>query len=93
MENKLNCWELKQCGREQGGPKAGELGVCPAALDSPANGINSGSKGGRICWAVAGTLCGGKKQGTFAEKRLSCISCEVYERIETEEGVGFQLKV
>ncbi len=93
MPSKQNCWEIKQCGREPGGAKMGDLGVCPAAVDSPANGVNSGSKGGRICWAVVGTLCGGKKQGTFAEKRLSCLSCEVFERIEAEEGDSFQLKV
>ncbi len=26
-----NCWDFKSCGREQGGTKAAELGVCPAA--------------------------------------------------------------
>jgi len=27
---KLNCWEFKKCGRQPGGPKVAELGVCPA---------------------------------------------------------------
>lgn len=28
---KLNCWEFKKCGREQGGILSAELGVCHAA--------------------------------------------------------------
>lgn len=66
---KLNCWEYIQCGREPQGTKTGESGICPAAEDSSFDGINSGKQAGRICWAVAGTLCKGKRQGSFAEKR------------------------
>jgi hypothetical protein len=29
--SKLNCWELKKCGREAGGAKSNEMGICPAA--------------------------------------------------------------
>lgn len=91
---KANCWELKKCGREPGGVKSAELGVCVAAEDTAVNGINSGRNGGRICWAVTGTLCGGKVQGSFAEKRLSCMSCEVFGQIKEEEGLGnFKLMV
>ena len=32
------------------------------------------------CWEVAGTLCGGKVQGRFAEKLGDCSLCEVYRR-------------
>ncbi|MGE5174112.1 MAG: two-CW domain-containing protein, partial [Betaproteobacteria bacterium] len=28
---KLNCWEHKKCGRQPGGHKVAELGVCPSA--------------------------------------------------------------
>ena len=28
-----NCWEIKKCGRETGGPKSKELGVCVAARE------------------------------------------------------------
>ncbi len=31
------------------------------------------------CWLLAGTLCGGKVQGKFAEKYGSCILCDVYK--------------
>ena len=75
-----------QCEREPGGVKADERGVCPAASDRSFDGINSGECGGRICWAVAGTFCGGKVQGTFAEKRQSCLGCKFYNKVQQEEG-------
>jgi hypothetical protein len=81
-----NCWEIKKCGREKGGKMSAEMGVCPAADDSACNGINSGKNGGRICWAVAGTFCGGKVQGDFAQKSVSCMSCEVFKQVKSEEG-------
>lgn len=83
---KLNCWEIKKCGREPGGVRTGDMGVCPAASDTAANGLNGGKNGGRICWAIAGTFCGGKVQGEFAQKQVSCMSCEVFKQIKREEG-------
>lgn len=85
---KLNCWEYKACGRESGGIKADELGVCPAASDRSFDGINTGKCAGRFCWAVAGTFCGGSIQGTFAEKRDSCLSCDFFKRVQEEEGTA-----
>lgn len=69
-----HCWELKQCGREQGGAKAAQLGVCPAWPDH-----------GRDCWAIAGTLCGGVVQGTFAEKLGNCQTCQFYQGVMSGE--------
>ena len=89
MSSNANCWEVKQCGRQPGGPKAGELGVCPAATASMA-GMNGGRNAGRICWAVAGTLCGGQIQGTFAQKLANCAKCEFYLAVRREEGSGFR---
>ena len=91
MEQKLNCWEFKKCGREPGGAKVAELGVCPVANETLSNGLNEGSNAGRICWAVAGTLCGGRVQGTFAQKRRSCVQCDFYKRVKEEEGKDFSL--
>lgn len=88
---KMNCWEFKKCGREPGGAKVAELGVCVAASDKECHTLNSGVKGGRMCWAVTGTLCGGKVQGTFAQKQLSCITCEFYLQVKREEGRDFSL--
>ncbi|MDM8522438.1 protein kinase [Desulfococcaceae bacterium HSG8] len=85
---KLNCWEYMKCGREPGGEKADELGICPAAADSSFNGLNRGKNAGRICWAVAGTFCGGEIQGSFADKRKSCMRCNFFKQIREEEGTA-----
>jgi hypothetical protein len=87
---KQNCWEYKNCGRQQGGPKTGELGVCGASSERRANGINGGRNGGRACWAIAGTLCGGKVQGSFASKVINCMKCEFYQLVGAEEGPNHQ---
>jgi len=89
MAQKQNCWEFKKCGREPGGPQASKLGVCPAARDRFYEGINGGKNAGRICWAVAGTLCDGKVQGTFAQKRDTCLDCDFFAKIREEEGEAF----
>ena len=86
----LNCWEFKHCGRQPGGAKVGALGVCPAATNTRVNRVNGGHNGGRACWAVAGTLCGGRVQGTFAAKLPSCVQCEFYRLVEIEEGHRFE---
>jgi hypothetical protein len=88
---KLNCWEIKKCCREPGGAETSSLGVCPAAQDADSNGLNSGKNAGRICWAVAGTFCGGKVQCDFAMKQVSCMACEVFIQIKTDEGGDFAL--
>ena len=82
---KQNCWEFKKCGREPGGIKASTLGVCTAATETRTNGLNSGKNGGRACWALAGTLCGGVVQGTFATKLPNCLKCEFYQLVGSEE--------
>lgn len=81
-----NCWEFFRCGREEGGEKVSQLGVCPATTDATSDGLNSGKNGGRICWAIAGTLCDGEVQGTFAEKHHFCSDCKFYKKVKAEEG-------
>jgi hypothetical protein len=82
---KKNCWEIKQCGREYGGKNVGTLGVCPAAVEVRVNGIHNGKNGGRCCWVVAGTFCGGEVQGSFADKFDNCTECEFYALVTQEE--------
>ena len=89
--NKQNCWEVKNCGRQPGGSKVDELGLCLASKDSSCDGINLGKNAGRICWAVTGTFCGGAVQGSYAQKRLSCMTCEFFMRVKEEQGAAFQL--
>ncbi len=82
---KQNCWEFKKCGRELGGEKTEELGVCPVAVEARADGIHDGKNAGRCCWAVAGTFCGGELQGTFAQKCQECSICDFYKKVVKEE--------
>ena len=87
---KKNCWEIMECGREPGGKKAKELGVCPAARDERLNKIHGGKNAGRACWVIAGTFCEGKIQGTFAQKYQSCAECPFYKQVRMEEGSAYQ---
>ena len=92
MEKK-NCWEVKNCGRQPGGDKVNELGICPTALAKECDGINGGKNAGRYCWAVAGTFCKGEVQGTFARKLENCLACPFYLQVEREEERFFVLIV
>jgi hypothetical protein len=87
---RLNCWQVKKCGREPGGTKVAELGVCPAAAEAALHGTNGGKNGGCACWAIAGTLCGGKTQGSYAAKMTNCAACEFYQAVKAEEGSAFE---
>lgn len=89
--SKANCWEFKNCGRQIGGGKVPELGVCPAATNVSGEGTNGGRNNGRICWAVAGTFCDGDVQGTFATKRPTCAGCDFFKLVQREEGTCFAL--
>ena len=40
------------------------------------------------CWRVAGTMCGGKPQGTFAQKMSTCKACNYYEYMNGVSGVS-----
>jgi signal transduction histidine kinase len=51
--------------------------------------MNGGVNGGRICWAIAGTCCGGSEAATFASKHLSCLSCDFFKLVQAEEGASY----
>lgn len=90
---RLNCWEFKKCGRESNGTNVSELGVCPASqikLDKKHKHINRGKNGGRICWVLVGTLCGGKVQGVHAEKISTCLDCDFYTYVKLQEKQEFR---
>jgi two-component system NtrC family sensor kinase len=61
----IKCWEYMKCGRDK-----------DASLKCP-----SYPNFGRVCWAVAGTFCEGKVQGTFAQKYENCKKCEFYKKV------------
>jgi hypothetical protein len=83
-----NCWEYMQCGREVGGRRADELGVCPAFKDIRLDGVHGGKNGGRACWAVAGSFAKRKPSGKLAakDKDCDCTSCDFFELVKREEG-------
>ena len=66
-----------------------ELGECPAATEVKLDGTHEGRNAGRSCWVVAGTLCQGEVQGTFAKKFDACERCEFYKLVSGEEFPKF----
>ncbi|MHC4605998.1 MAG: helix-turn-helix domain-containing protein [Planctomycetota bacterium] len=85
---RTNCWEVVHCGREPGGKNTGENGVCPAARDEAADGVNSGANGGRVCWAISGTFCGRQADGSEATRFISCLICDFFTQVLQEEGLA-----
>ena len=90
MERK-NCWQAKACGRQPGGENVEALGVCPAAAPNEFDDVNQGERAGRFCWAIVGTFCLGREQGTFAMKLLDCIRCDFLQQVQEEQGRAFVL--
>lgn len=87
---KLNCWEIKKCGRGPDSESSSDSNPCPAATEERLNGVHGGKNSGRACWVVAGTYCGGRVQGTHAAKFEVCKNCDFYQRVNEEEGEKFQ---
>ena len=85
MKKKMNCWEVKKCGRAPGGAKSRESGICPSTVEKKLDGTHGGSNAGRACWVVAGTLCDGIAQGTFANKYKHCEKCDFFAQVIKEE--------
>lgn len=83
----INCWDFKKCGREIGGIKEKELGVCPAATFSKADGFLGGKNAGKACAYVSGTFCGGTIQGTVKDKTKECVKCDFYKLLRKEHGM------
>jgi hypothetical protein len=82
---KLNCWEHKKCERQPGGHRSQELGICPVTTYQQLHGAHDGKNAGRACWAIAGSLCGGKIQGTYAQKLSNCWRCDFMNLVKKEE--------
>jgi len=86
MQNKQNCWEYKECGREPGGFEIEKYGICSASTSVEVDGLNDGKNGGRICWAVAGTFMDGEIAGKFAADKFSCVNCDFFKFVSDEQG-------
>lgn len=64
----MNCWEYRLCGRERGGRRSHEFGVCPAWPRS-----------GQRCAEVIGTFCGGSIQDDLEIKLTNREECSFYQ--------------
>jgi len=61
------CWEYMGCNQDINHEES-----CPAYPNF-----------GKICWAVAGTLCAGKIHGTYAQKIHDCHNCGYYRMVQS----------
>jgi len=87
--NKQNCWEATRCGREPSGSKSGEQGICPASEARAVDGLNNGKNGGRACWAIPGTLCGGEVWRYETQKWGECRRCSFFWKVHREAGASY----
>ncbi|MBI5631947.1 MAG: hypothetical protein HZA15_00475 [Nitrospirae bacterium] len=71
-----NCWEFFGCK---------DIGTCPVPNEKKLHGTHSGKNAGRSCWIIAGTMCGGSKQGSHIDKEHGCLRCNFYESVKKEE--------
>jgi len=85
---KKNCWEVKSC--ERCTTLLGDE-ACPVCKESKLHGIHGGTNGGRACWTIPHTKCGGKTQGTFSNKMSNCMECNFYKMVKDEENGAFKL--
>jgi hypothetical protein len=76
-----------KCGRGIGGDKVDESGSCPVASETPANNLNGGINGGRICWIIAESCCNGEVKCSTFHRKDSCFSCEFRYKVTAEEGL------
>jgi hypothetical protein len=87
---KLNCWEFKRCGRQPGGHRVFDLGVCPVTQETRLDDVHDGTNAGRACWVVSGSLCDGEVSGEFALKFKYCEKCDFYQLVRSEEYPNFK---
>ena len=85
-EYTLNCWEVKDCGREPSGRNVSLHGVCPVATETKVDGIHNGKNGGRCCWAVVPV----NNPGYCSAGIIGCLTCDFYNMVRrsTELVVG-----
>jgi len=85
----INCWDYMKCGRELGGKKVNECGVCPVVTYTAFNKINGGYNGGRYCWEIVGTYPISDLRCSHAAKIKDCTLCGFYKLVKKETGKQF----
>jgi hypothetical protein len=78
----LNCWEVKNCGREPEGVNVPLYGICPISTDSLLDGIHKGKNGGRCCWVLIPTISKNfDKAAACSGGFHECNKCEFYKSV------------
>lgn len=86
-----NCRQFMDCGRQPGGARQTEYGVCPVFTNQKFDGYNHGQHAGRYCWMVEGTLCQDRIQGNWAQKMRHCLTKgEFFKHVQQEEGAALK---
>jgi hypothetical protein len=82
---KVNCWEFQTCDKHAAGEQGNHIVVCPVFKETKLNGIHGGENGGRACWIVPGTLCGGRIKRSLIPKFMACNLCDFKKAVLKEE--------
>jgi hypothetical protein len=65
--------------------KPSQICVAGHDLSGARRGAHEGKNAGRACWAIVGSLIGGKIQGTYAQKFNNCWRCDFMIAVKKEE--------
>ena len=87
----MNCWDFRKCGREPGGERAQEHGVCPTALFEAADGYLGGRMGGKACAFLIGTFCCNLVPGTEPGRLKDCPACDFFNHLKDRHGREFSI--
>lgn len=91
--NSLNCWEFMKCGREPGGKKASDLGVCPASTFELTDGYLNGKFGGKACAYIFGDFCSESiKKSSGGKGKKACAACDFYNELKYRHREDFSLQ-
>lgn len=82
---KRNCWEFCICEKHENGASGKKNGACPAYMETGLNGIHGGKNGGRACWLIEGTKCGGTIKRILIPKSINCRLCGFKKAVLNEE--------
>ncbi|MBF0357065.1 MAG: hypothetical protein HQL70_00585 [Magnetococcales bacterium] len=87
----VNCWDFQRCGFGPKECKGDDDKICPAASHKHADGFLGGENGGRACYFIADTICGGSPM-TPEQKKERCNSCSFFHTLSNKYGETFSKK-
>ena len=82
----VNCLEVKSCGFDRAGPGRQ---ACPAATYERADGFLGGRNGGRACFFIPGTFCGGEGPCSTKDKAVRCMNCKFFHDLKSNYDATF----